>query len=157
MDWKSRGCCHRTGPGNNSSMITTSAQVSKRRQELLITRNVGQCPTWWSPSVQRRKVCLTPNTRCHEVTLPRRETSWNFQGCPKLANRSQPLVAEVHHGIKTCRGGMLFNKFFSDCRQVHALVTKIQPDKVVRWFRDGDFFVSCISSKPLAAYFRPAF
>jgi len=24
--------------------------------------------------------------------LPRRETRWNLQGCPKLPNRSQPLV-----------------------------------------------------------------
>jgi len=27
------------------------------------------------PSVQRRKVWLTPTTRCRAVTLPRRETS----------------------------------------------------------------------------------
>jgi len=26
------------------------------------------------------------------VTLPRRETSWNLQGCPKLTNTSQPFV-----------------------------------------------------------------
>jgi len=26
------------------------------------------------------------------VTLPRRVTRWNLLGCPKLANRSQPLV-----------------------------------------------------------------
>jgi len=63
------------------------------------TRNVGQCPTWWSPcgtqvvpSVQRRKVWLMPTTRCLAVTLPRRETRWNLLGCPKLANRSQLLV-----------------------------------------------------------------
>ena len=29
---------------------------------------------------------------CRAVTLPRCETSWNLQGCPKLVNRSQPLV-----------------------------------------------------------------
>jgi len=63
------------------------------------TRNVGQCPTWWSPcriqvapSVQRHKVWLTPTTRCCAVALPRRETRWNLQACPKLVNRSQPLV-----------------------------------------------------------------
>ena len=41
--------------------------------------------------------CLTPQSLadahyCRAVTLPRRETCWNLQGCPKLANRSQPLV-----------------------------------------------------------------
>jgi len=39
-----------------------------------------------------RKVWLTPTTRCRPVTLPRLETRWNLQGCPKLVNRSQPLV-----------------------------------------------------------------
>jgi len=29
---------------------------------------------------------------CRAVTMPRRETSWNLQVCPKLLNRSQPLV-----------------------------------------------------------------
>jgi len=29
---------------------------------------------------------------CRTVTLPRRETRWKLQGCPKLANRSQLLV-----------------------------------------------------------------
>jgi len=28
-------------------------------------------------------------------TLRRRETSWNLQGCPKLVNRSQPLVGRI--------------------------------------------------------------
>jgi len=60
---------------------------------------VGQCPTWWSPcrtqvapSVQCRKVWLTPATRCRAVTLPRRDTRWNLQGCLKLPDGSQPLV-----------------------------------------------------------------
>jgi len=34
----------------------------------------------------------------------------------------------------------VFSKFFSDCRQLHALAAKIQPDKVVRWCQNGDFF-----------------
>ena len=29
---------------------------------------------------------------CHAVTLPRRETRWNYLGRPKLTKRSQPLV-----------------------------------------------------------------
>jgi len=65
----------------------------------LITRMWVQCPTWWSPcrtqvapSVQHCKVWLTPTTRCRAVTLPRRETHWNLQGCLKLPDGSQPLV-----------------------------------------------------------------
>jgi len=44
---------------------------------------------------------------------------------------------------------LLLNIFFR--LSIHALVAKIQPDKVVRWCRDGDFcviFASCIYSKP---------
>ena len=44
-------------------------------------------------------VCSMPESlanahyyKCLAVTLPRRETSWNLQGCPKLPNRSKPLV-----------------------------------------------------------------
>jgi len=43
-------------------------------------------------------LCSTPQSLadahyvCRAVTLPRRETRWNLQGCPKLVNRSQPLV-----------------------------------------------------------------
>jgi len=44
----------------------------------------------WRPV--QRAVWLTPTTRCRAVMLPRRETSWNLQGCPKLVNRSQPSV-----------------------------------------------------------------
>jgi len=29
---------------------------------------------------------------CREVTLPRRETHWDLEECPKLTKRSQPLV-----------------------------------------------------------------
>jgi len=42
---------------------------------------------------------------------------------------------------------------------MRALVAKIQPDKVVRWCPDGNFwrlFVACICSEPRAARFRPA-
>jgi len=43
---------------------------------------------------------------------------------------------------------------------IHALVANIQPDKVVRWSRYGDFwrfFASCIFSETRAVHFRPAF
>ena len=55
-------------------------------------------------------LCSTPQfgwrplLECRAVTLPRRETRWNYLGCPKLTKRSQPLVAEVHHIVQTCRG-----------------------------------------------------
>ena len=49
-------------------------------------------PNTGGASVQRRKVWLTPATRCRAVTLPRRKTRWNWQGCLKLPDGSQLLV-----------------------------------------------------------------
>jgi len=48
---------------------------------------------------------------------------------------------------------LLLNKFFFRL-SIHALVAKIWPDKVGRWWR---FFASCSCSEPRAAHFRPAF
>jgi len=60
--------------------------------------------TWPMPNVMATlsiiggALCLTPQfgsrplLECRAVTLPRRKTRWNLQGCPKLANWSQPLV-----------------------------------------------------------------
>jgi len=45
----------------------------------------------WRP-VFNAAVWLTASTRCRAVTLPRRETRWNLQGCPKVPDWSQPLV-----------------------------------------------------------------
>ena len=46
----------------------------------------------WSPLFNAAKFGWRPLLECRAVTLPRRETRWNLQGCPKLASRSQPLV-----------------------------------------------------------------
>jgi len=35
-----------------------------------------------------------PLLECRAVMLPRCKTCWNMQGCPKLPNRSQPLVSQ---------------------------------------------------------------
>jgi len=46
----------------------------------------------WRPLFNIAKVGWRPLLECHAVTLPRCETRWNLQGCPKVVNRSQPLV-----------------------------------------------------------------
>ena len=46
----------------------------------------------WRPLFNAAKFRWRPLIECHAVTLPRRETRWNLQGCPKLVNRSQLLV-----------------------------------------------------------------
>jgi len=46
----------------------------------------------WRPLFNAAQFGWRPLLECRAVTLPRRETRWNSQGSPKLANRSQPLV-----------------------------------------------------------------
>jgi len=46
----------------------------------------------WRPLFNAAKFAWCPLLECRAVTLPRRETRWNLQVCPILANRSQPLV-----------------------------------------------------------------
>jgi len=46
----------------------------------------------WHPLFNAAKFGWCPILECRAVTLPRRETRWNLQGCPKLTKRSQPLV-----------------------------------------------------------------
>jgi len=46
----------------------------------------------WHTLFNAAKFGWCPLLECHAVTLPRRETHWNLQGCPKLTNGSQPLV-----------------------------------------------------------------
>jgi len=46
----------------------------------------------WRPVFNTAKFGWRPLLQCHAVTLPRCETRWNLQGCPKLPDRSHPLV-----------------------------------------------------------------
>ena len=48
--------------------------------------NIGDA-LCWTPQFGWR-----PLLECHVVTLPRRETRWNYLGRPKLTKGSQPLV-----------------------------------------------------------------
>jgi len=47
----------------------------------------------WRPLFNDAKFGWCPILECCAVMLPRRETRWNLQGCPKLTKRPQPLVS----------------------------------------------------------------
>ena len=113
----------------------------------------------WRPLFNAVKFGWRPLLQCRAVTLPRRETRWNYLGCPKITKRSQPLGGRSSPYCKD-----MWNRYC--CLTVFfrlsicALVVKTQPDEIVRWCPDGDFgafFASCICSEPRAAHFRPAF
>jgi len=46
----------------------------------------------WRPLFNAAKFGWCSVLECRAVTLPRRETHWNQLGCPKLPDRSQPLL-----------------------------------------------------------------
>jgi len=47
-----------------------------------------------APSVQRRKLWLTPTTRVPFSNVAKTQNTLTFAGTPKLTNRSQPLVGQ---------------------------------------------------------------
>jgi len=96
----------------------------------------------WRPLFNAATFGWRPLLECRAVTLPRRKTRWNLQGCPKLANRSQPLVGRSSpYYDDVWRRYRCLTSFFQ--LSIDALAAKIQPDKVGRWCQNGDFFASC--------------
>jgi len=77
----------------------------------------------WRPLFNATKFGWRPLLECHAVTLPRCETHWNLQGCPKLANRSQPLVSRSSPYYQDMwRRYCCLTSFF--WLSIHALVPK---------------------------------
>jgi len=93
----------------------------------------------WRPLFNTAKFGWRPLLQCHAVTMPRCKTCWNLLGCPKLANRSQPLVGQSspYYEDMLRRYCCLTSFFFR--LSIRAFLAKKQPDKVVRCFRDGGF------------------
>jgi len=93
----------------------------------------------WHPLFNAAKFSWHPLLECCAVMLPRCESGWNLQGCPKLANRSQPLVgrSSPYYEDMWRRYRCLTSFFFR--LSIHASAAKIQPDIVVRWCQNGDF------------------
>jgi len=116
-----------------------------------------------APSVQRRKVWLTPTTTVPCSNAAKTRNLLKFAGVPQ----TRQWISAIS-GLKfTILWGhleeiLVFNKFFFQLL-IYALVAKIQPDKVVWQCADGYFFASFLppvfplSSELRAAHFRPAF
>ena len=99
----------------------------------------------WRPLFNAAKFILRPLLECRAVTLPRHKSGWNLQGCPKLANRSQPLVGRSSPYYQDMwRRYRRLTRFF--WLSIHASAANIEPDKVVRWCQNGDFFLRPVFS-----------
>jgi len=79
----------------------------------------------WRPLFNATKFGWCPILDCRAVTLPRRETRWYLLGCPKLSDRSQPLVrrSSPYYQDMWRRYCCLTSFFFR--LLIHALVAKI--------------------------------
>ena len=88
-----------------------------------------------------------PPLECRAVTLPRRETRWNLQGCPKLANSSQPLVgrssAYYQDMWRRCCCLTSFFPIVDTCLSSEDMARQ-RCTLVPKW----RFFASCICSEP---------
>ena len=96
----------------------------------------------WRPLFNAAKFGWRPLLECCAVTLPRRETRWNLQVCPKLANRSQPLVGRSSPYYQDMwRRYCCLTSFFSDCRYVLSCedIARQSCAMVPKW----RFLVSC--------------
>jgi len=72
----------------------------------------------WRPLFNAAKFRWCPVLECRAVMLPRRETRWNLLGCPKPANRSQPLVGRCSSYCGDIWRTYCCLTIFSDCRYV---------------------------------------
>jgi len=110
----------------------------------------------WCPLFNAAKFGWRPLLECRAVTLPRRESHWNLQGCSKLANRSQPLVGQSSPYYEDMwRRYQCLTSFFptvDTCLSCKDTARQSCP-MVSKW----RFFASCIFSEPRAAHFRHAF
>jgi len=110
----------------------------------------------WRPLFNVAKFGWRPLPECRAVTLPRLETRWNLQRCPKLANRSQPLVVwSSPYYQDMWRRYCCLTGFFPivDTCLSSEDIARQNCAMVPKW----RFFASCISCEPRAAHFRPSF
>jgi len=103
------------------------------------------------PLFNAAKFGWRPLLEWRAVTLPGRETCWNLQGCPKLANRSHPLVGQSSpHYQDMQRRYCCLTSFFpivdTCCLSCEDIVR--QSCTMVPMAHFWRFFGSCISSEP---------
>ena len=110
----------------------------------------------WRPLFNTAKFDWRSLLDCHAVMLPRRESRWNLQGCPKLVNRFQPLVCRSSPYCEDIwRRYCCLTSFFptvNTCLSCEDIARQSWA-MVRRWRIFWRFFPSCIFSAPRAARF----
>jgi len=91
-----------------------------------------------APSVQRRKVWLTPTTRVPCSNAAKTRNPLKLAGQPQTRQQISAVIGPkftILSGL--VEKVLLFNKFFR--LLIRALVVNTSPDKVVQWCQDGTF------------------
>jgi len=108
-----------------NSAVPTSSSLSLEQKWTRIWANAqrdGRPAEYrWHPLFNAAKFGWRPLLECRAVTLPRRETRWNLLGCPKLANRSQPLLGRSSPYYEDMWKRYWCLIFFSDSRYMSSL------------------------------------
>jgi len=112
----------------------------------------------WCHLFNTAKFGWRPLLECRAVTLPRRETRGNLQGCLKLANGSQPLVSRSAAYSEDMWGrhcSLTLFPIVDMCLSCEEL-RRYSPTKLC-YGAQMAIFRSCVFSEPRAAHFRPTF
>jgi len=141
-DGMDRNASRWPGPKSTSDILEFSncfiIKIEEPRMSANAQRDGRPAEYRWRPLFNAAKFGWRPLLQCRAVMLPRHETRSNLLGCPKLANRSQPLVGRSSpYYENTWKRYCCLISFFR--LSMHALFAKIQPNKVVRLCRNGDF------------------
>ena len=150
--------CRRRSMVDIQSVTAKNRRGKKEETRMWINAQCDGRPAeyWWRPLFNAATFGWRPLLECGAVTLPRHETRWNLQGCPKLAKRYQPLVGRS-------------SPYYEDVWRRYRCLTLFFP--IVNTYLSCEdtarhscamvpnwrFFASCIFSEPHAAHFRHAF
>ena len=115
----------------------------------------------WRPPFNAAMFGWCPLLECRAVTLPRCKSRWNLQGCPKLANRSQPLVGRSSPYCEDIWGRhYCLTSFFPivdmclSCKDIAQQICAMVP----RWRIFGDFLHPAFSASRMQhVYLHPKF
>ena len=149
--------CHQwVAPNLKLRFISQRANSDETRMWADAQRDGRPAKYRWRPVFNAAKFGWRPLLECRAETLPKCESGWNLQGCPKLANRYQPLVgrSSPYYEDMWRRYGCLTRFFPIVDTCVSSEDTGRQSCAMVPKWR---FFASCIFIEPRTAHFRHAF
>jgi len=148
-------------PGNRTlrlpfvSIALCSINVFRTRMWANVQRDGRPAEYSWCLLFNAAEFGWRPLLECRAVTLPTRESGWNLQGCPKLANRSQSLGGRSSPYYEDMWGRHRWLTGFSDCRYMPQL-RRYSPTELCDGSKMATFCVLYFS-EPRAAHFRHAF